>query len=126
MNRVWSKFSSAIGCICIAMGCGLLEPRERTRTFEIAHNLVDCVGVGPQKCMLVRRLPETSWTFFYDGIEGFTYEAGYVYVVRVAERRIDNPPADGSSLAYRLLGMTLKAVCAEPPASLSNPPDECF
>jgi len=34
----------------------------------------------------------------YSGIEGFTYEEGNEYVLEIKEEKIDNPPADGSSV----------------------------
>jgi hypothetical protein len=45
---------------------------------------------------------------FYDHIEGSHYEPGFQYVLRVAERHVQNPPADGSSLAYRLIAILAK------------------
>ena len=57
----------------------------------------------------MREHPDTAWALFYDSIEGFEFEPGCEYTVRVAIRRVDNPPADGSSLAYRLLAILRKA-----------------
>lgn len=39
---------------------------------------------------------------------GFSYEPGYRYTLRIARRVIENPPADGSSAAYRLLEILAK------------------
>lgn len=36
-------------------------------------------------------------------IEGFTYEEGYTYLIRVSIKQISNPPADGSNLKYKLI-----------------------
>ncbi len=52
--------------------------------------------------------PATAWQLFYDPIDGFAYEPGYEYVLRVAERNVPNPPADGSSVAYRLVRIVSK------------------
>jgi hypothetical protein len=64
---------------------------------------VDCMGIAPQKCLLVREDPADSWEYHYDGITGFTYEPGYRYTLEVEIRKIRNPPADASSLEYRLV-----------------------
>jgi hypothetical protein len=48
------------------------------------------------------------WQLFYDPIDGFVYEPAYLYTLRVARRVIVNPPADGSSAAFRLLEILSK------------------
>lgn len=73
---------------------------EKTQTLYVGDHLVDCTGVAEQKCMLVRENPEDDWSYFYDSIEGFEYEEGYDYAIRVEVLTVDNPPADGSSLKY--------------------------
>ncbi len=83
-------------------GKGLLAPEDQ-KTLYVGPNLVDCVGVAPQKCMLVRENPEDDWKYFYDQIEGFTYEEGYLYELKVAEETVANPPADSSSLRIKLV-----------------------
>jgi hypothetical protein len=81
---------------------------ERVFNLEVAEQQVPCVGVAPQQCLQVRDRPDAPWTLFYDGIEGFTYEPGFRYLLRVAVREVPNPPADGSSLAYRLVDVLAK------------------
>lgn len=39
---------------------------------------------------------------FYEGIDGYTHQPGIRNVLRVKRYTIKNPPADGSSLAYKL------------------------
>ena len=69
----------------------------------VGPNLVDCVGVAPQKCMLVRQSPEDPWKYFYDQIEGFQYEESYLYKLRVSEETVENAPADTSNLRLKLV-----------------------
>src|SRR5688572_27206197 len=78
---------------------------EQKREYDlwIGPAKVDCVGSFPQSCLLVRESPTGQWEYFYDQIEGFTWEPGYDYHIRVRETKIDNPPMDGSSLRYVLL-----------------------
>lgn len=69
---------------------------------------VDCVGVGPQLCYLVKEELEDDWTNFYAEIVGFTYEPGYNYEILVEKTKVPNPPADGAAFRYRLLKVLQK------------------
>ena len=77
-------------------------------TLEVDARRVQCTGVARTRCLRVRVLPDTSWQRFYDPIEGFVYEEGYRWRLEVERRRVPNPPADGSSLAYRLVRIVSK------------------
>jgi len=81
---------------------------EETKTIFIDSHLVDCVGVGPQKCMLVRDNQNPQWSNFYDNIDGFTFVEGNTYQLSVKITDIENPPADASSLKYELLEIITK------------------
>jgi len=65
-------------------------------TLDFGPNLVDCVGFIPQKCMLVREEDEHDFTYLYDAIEGFDYESGYNYKLRLQKTPIEKHPADAS------------------------------
>ena len=80
-----------------------LEPGERAMTLYVEAHTVECRGEGITRCMLVRESPTGTWGYFYGGIEGFDHQPGYRYTLSVAVRDVPNPPADGSSRAYRLL-----------------------
>jgi heat shock protein HslJ len=73
------------------------------KTLFVGPELVDCVGVAPQKCMQVREDPDAEWTMFYQQIDGFTHEPGHAYELRVSVETVPYPPADGSSLRYTLI-----------------------
>jgi len=83
------------------VGCSTLTGPDVITLF-VAPELVDCVGVGPRTCMQVRESPEESWELFYSGIEGFEFEPGFFYELRVEIHHVLDPPADGSSLRYVL------------------------
>src|SRR6267378_2391763 len=74
---------------------GLFGPNEHVVVMDIAPQRVPCVGVAPMQCLSVREHPDPAWTLFYDEIEGFFFEPGYQYTIRVAVRTVNNPPADG-------------------------------
>lgn len=72
----------------------------------VGPEMVDCVGVGPRKCL------EVDGKFFYEHIDGFVHEAGYTYRLRM--ERYDafpgttEPPADASLYSYRLVEVISK------------------
>jgi hypothetical protein len=72
-------------------------------TMDVAAHRVACTGVARMQCLRVRVAPDTSWLFFYQEIEGFTFEDGYRWRLEVERRQIPNPPEDGSSLSYKLV-----------------------
>jgi len=76
---------------------------DETKHIYVADHLVDCEGVAPQKCMLVKNKIVGDWTYFYDNIKGFEYEEGYEYLLNVKIETIKNPPADASALKYTLV-----------------------
>ena len=55
------------------------------------------MGEGVQNGMQVKENECDEWQLFYDEIEGFTFEEGYVYEVAVGFNDVRNPPADGVS-----------------------------
>ena len=79
------------------------EPSLKTTVLYVDSKLVDCVGVGPQQCMLIKEDLDSEWQMFYDVIEGFDYQEGTQYKLSVTITEIENPPADSSSLEYTLV-----------------------
>lgn len=83
------------------------------KTIYVGPKLVDCVGVTPQKCMLVKENPEDEYTLFYDQIEGFEYEEGFEYKLVIKEEQVENPPADASSIKWTLVSVESKEPIAK-------------
>jgi hypothetical protein len=96
-------------------GCDSVGPdRETHLTLYVAPTMVDCVGEGTQRCLLVKEHPDEEWRYFYGAVIGFTYEPGYRFTLLVERHHIPNPPADGASVEYRLLRILARD--AAPPA----------
>lgn len=75
-------------------------------TLRVNSFTVQCEGVGPMTCLQVQEgdSPEPGkWDNFYSSIEGFTYEAGYLYRLRIRKETLENVPADASSIRYVLV-----------------------
>lgn len=81
---------------------------ENEKTMIIASQTVDCTGVAPMKCLQVKEKESDNWGNFYSNIEGFTYEPGFEYVLKVKTEKIENPPMDGSSIKYTLVKQVSK------------------
>ena len=89
---------------------------DETKTIYVADHLADCVGVAPQKCMLIKENLQDDWQYFYDNIQGFNFEKGYNYQLKVKIETVKNPPADASSIKYTLIEVLAKE------KSISNKP----
>jgi hypothetical protein len=88
----------------LLIGCASsVSPEEEVIVLDVAAETVECRGEATQRCLRVRRSGEEAWTNFYDRIEGFTHEDGVRYRLEVLQRRVPDPPADGSSFRYTLL-----------------------
>ncbi|ACB49473.1 unknown [Crocosphaera subtropica ATCC 51142] len=57
------------------------------KTVYISPETVDCIGVAPQQCLQIKENLEDNWTFFYSSIEGFDYEPGYFYELRISQKK---------------------------------------
>ncbi len=92
---------------CGSTKSGIQENME-TETFWINSAKVDCVGVSPMTCLQIQKsnvIVYKAWQNFYTKIEGFEYEPGYIYRVKVAVESL-NPktvPADASAKRYELI-----------------------
>lgn len=76
---------------------------DEVKTFFVGSSLVDCVGVGPQKCIQIRENQHSEWLNFYDKIQGFIFVEGNSYQISVRITDVKNPPADTSSKEYKLI-----------------------
>lgn len=73
------------------------------RIVQIAGQRAPCTGVAEGLCLQYRDQPGSPWQFLYGEIEGFEWQVGVEYVLRIREYTVPNPPADGSSRRWMLL-----------------------
>jgi len=83
---------------------------ERIETLWVGPQRVDCVGIAPQKCLQIKRAIDGQVEWFYDSIDGFEHMVGTSYQITVAVSDVENPPADASSLQYRLVEVVESSV----------------
>lgn len=88
------------------------EDQIQTEIWWINSAKVDCMGVGPMTCFQIQKNKEIEsgkWELFYEDIEGFQYQPGFVYQVKVNISQKSNPtPADASTLSFRLVEVLQK------------------
>jgi len=73
-----------------------------TKFVYVAPETKDCTGVAPMKCLQVRENKSMPWRLHDSGIVGFQHEPGVEYRLRIKEDKVENPPADGSSVVWYL------------------------
>ncbi len=77
-------------------------------TLFVAPQFAECVTMESQKCVQVRYTAASDWQNFFDEIEGFTYEPGFDYQLRVLVEPDTAVLPEGSFLAYKLLEVVSK------------------
>jgi hypothetical protein len=78
------------------------------KTLFVDAKKVPCEGEGVTECLRVKDGPDAPWQLFYRSIEGFTYEPGYVYELRVEVADVKRAPADASSKRTKLVTVVSK------------------
>ncbi|WNJ19525.1 META domain-containing protein [Pontibacter sp. G13] len=84
------------------------------KTVFVGPTKVNCVGVGPMKCLQIRYHPDEEWKMYYQDIDGFSHQEGVEYELLVEEYVIPNPPADGSNKGMKLIRIVNQAEAANP------------
>ena len=69
------------------------EPATQ-RFIYVAPERRPCTGVAPMQCLQVRERANQPWQHHYGDIEGFQFEPGTAYRLRISEIKVANPPAD--------------------------------
>ena len=83
-----------------------LSPDADIMEVSVAPELESCVGSHPMMCMVV------DGEFFYSSIDGFDFESGYEYRLRIerydAWPDVEEPPQDAGKYGYRLIEVIRK------------------
>ena len=91
-----------------------LEPGlSESVNMRVNSYTVDCVGEMEGICLLVQEgdmIGTENWEnfYYYNSIEGFTYEPGFVYGLMVNKTEEENPQAGASSIKYELVKIVSK------------------
>lgn len=99
----------------------LTAPTESTEDIIFVSPLwVPCVGMAPMLCMQVSPTEEGEWQLFYNAIEGFQFEPGYLYQLKVKQETVQNPPTDASAIKWTLLEEISKSNAELPQLDLTG------
>lgn len=83
-----------------------LSPDAEVMEVSVGPELESCVGLYPMMCMVV------NGGLFYDAIDGFDFEPGYEYKLRIerydAWPDVEEPPQDAGKYGYRLIEVIRK------------------
>lgn len=105
------KFLILISSILLSF-VGCQKEESNSEIWWVNSTQVDCVGVGPMKCLQIQKgenLESDNWQFFYDQIQGFEFEPGFIYQLLVKTTPKEGPiPSDASSLDYKLVKIISK------------------
>lgn len=123
MKRIITAALCAL-CLLAATGCSKEKPENPTRDMNMSvhHQTTikylpgDVNMQNPIECMLVRTEedPDEWTTLPLGGVEGFIYERGHEYELRVRRTMIANPPMDGPDRTYTLISILQDRLVTEP------------
>lgn len=90
------------------LACSADDKKQDQYVYWVNSTKVSCVGLASTKCLQIQKseTPDPSaWESFHGSIQGFEYEAGYIYKIVVKENHLDpaDLPADASSIEYTLV-----------------------
>jgi hypothetical protein len=83
-------------------------PAPSGLTLFVDSKMVDCEGVGPMRCLRIRKAPTEEWELLYDSIVGFVHEEPNLYELRVEKRPVPGGRTDAPSFRYHLLEVVSK------------------
>lgn len=94
---------------CIYCSCGNMNMNKSTQekemsmdTIRVKHHLVPCIGSNPQLCLYILKSGSEEWEHLFETIEGFTFNWGYEYLLRVKTIKREKPMEDESYFFYQL------------------------
>lgn len=91
----------------LIIGCDR-DDAEHTEILTIGPYRTECVGAHPQECYLEYNEEAEAWHFFYEAIQGFDYEEGYIYTLKVSLHERPEGIQDAGRYAYRLIEIISK------------------
>lgn len=79
---------------------------QETIKLQVKENTEPCVGVAPMDCLQVKEGNTKNWSNFYSSIEGFDYQPGFSYKLKVIKSKTPTVngqlPSDVSAYQYKL------------------------
>ncbi len=86
--------------LAVSIGCS----RDTTiETLIIGPYTETCQGFIEQQCYLEFNTESQAWEFFYESIQGFDFEPGYIYTLKVRLEDRGTEIQDVGRYAYHLV-----------------------
>ena len=76
---------------------------EHTELLILGPSTERCVGAFEQDCFMVYNEESKQWEFFYEFIQGFEFEPGYIYTLEVRLEERDPGIQDVGRYSYHLI-----------------------
>ncbi|MEA3439518.1 MAG: META domain-containing protein [Chloroflexota bacterium] len=114
MTKRIVQFIGLLAASVITLSACTSQSQIEERTLFVGPIQVECEGVAPQLCMLVKDSPEDAYTLFYDQIVGFEFEPGFDYELLVTVEQAANPPEDATSQVTTLQEIIEKTPATSP------------
>lgn len=112
-------FKSIIIMMCIISFCSCLDGTDEKKDWSEIVNLYVSGETGEyipwggdgkalKGIKIKEKEKEEWWVVHIQTVQGFIYEEGYSYLLKVKKNHLANPPADGSSWNYELIEIISK------------------
>ena len=94
--------------LSLTIGCGRTNPpitpgQENIETLIIGPYTETCQGFIEQQCYLEFNTESQEWEFFYENIQGFDFEPGFIYTLKVRLEDRGTEIQDVGRYAYHLV-----------------------
>ena len=99
-------FAFIIGCE--RAGSLITPDEEHIETLIIGPYTETCQGFIEQQCYLEFNEESQEWHFFYESIQGFDFEPGYIYTLKVRLEDRGTEIQDVGRYAYHLVEVLSK------------------
>ena len=99
-----------IACFFIIACSNENEPKDNTSTIllSVDSHTDDMIYLsGNGECLRIKEEDSNEWEHI-DGINGFNYEKGYKYLLKVEKTILANPPQDSPNVKYQLIEILTK------------------
>ena len=98
----------AIGILGVFISSCCSKTNVEPINIWVNGSQVACEGVAPMQCLQIQltdEIDDSKWELVYSGIEGFDFEEGYIYQLKVTkeELKAEDAPADASTIKYTLV-----------------------
>ncbi len=98
-------FSITIILISLTIGC---DRDEHIETLIIGPYRTECPSFSGSDCYLEFNEEAEKWHFFYEGIQGFDFEEGFIWTLKVSLHEREEGIQDVGKYEYRLVEVLKK------------------